>query len=213
MAFPEDASSDKMRETGNEKKNDISFPGIYDFYVSNVFGMNIVDAQIQPSFYNSTGGIYGSMELYGGIKIPASFYSVKIMSKDRILIAGKGSKLIWGKNETNYMRNRFVCELDNYFSIPKIMNIGLNTEMRLQSFAYFTDSTDASYTFSPLEIRLSPQLDLNGTYDCGFSWGVKQTLRFYFYPGKSEQDEQYSKFQYVHSASDMSSCTLQIYPI
>jgi hypothetical protein len=163
-----------------EAKNENTFPGIFNFTFTTGGGLDILNSKLSPSYYNfPNGAVNGKLSILGGLTFPVKFYSVKLWAKEEIYIIGlSGDTGIPGTIDlNNQVRNRFYAGLENYFTIDKVMNIGINFESRIQAKASL-NSGEVDY----IETRLSPVIDLNGSYDFGFSWGISEAFRFYIIP-------------------------------
>jgi hypothetical protein len=184
--------------TADTKKEEVKFPGIFNFSAIIGGGLDIVDNKINETWYNApigvpNGAAYGKTLIAAGLKIPINFYSFKIWAKDDLSIIGKTSDALGP-----HIRNRFFSGIDNYFSIDKVMNIGINFESRLQAKSSLvpkypgTNPLDVSSDF---DVRLSPVIDLNGSYDFGLSWGISEAFRFYLIP-QNDSSKQFDKVQF-----------------
>ncbi|HOV14578.1 MAG TPA: hypothetical protein PK771_09865, partial [Spirochaetota bacterium] len=109
----------------------------------------------------------------GSIKFPISFYSITPYIEDELLIS-----IVPQSFSSSLLRNRFTFGLKNYFSIDKVMDIGVHFDGRLQTITNFDVSTDP-YN---VQLRVAPVLELGGSYDFGLSWGVSEAFRFYISP-------------------------------
>jgi len=163
-----------------DKKEAPKFPGIFNFNFTIGGGMDAADGKLFETWYNApwgaqNGAVYGRTAITGGLKFPIQFYSIKLWGKDEFYAIGKTTD-----PAGNQIRNRFYAGLDNYFTVDKVINIGINFETRLQNKASMNLSTFVpSDVNCYLETRVSPVVDLNGSYDFGFSWGVSEAFRFY----------------------------------
>jgi len=107
-------------------------------------------------------------------------YSLGVSVKDRFDIKFNG---VGTPNVIQILpRNRFYFNLDNTVKVPKIINIGANFELRLQSDISKEKTADNSKPEESIELRLSPILSLNGKYDFGLSFKIVQYINFYLYP-------------------------------
>ncbi len=174
-------------QTREQTKKNSAFPGIFDFSFITGGGSDIANSKAAPSYYDyPSGAVYGRITILGGLKIPIKFYSFKLWGKDEVYIIGLSSDTgTSGKLDlNNQVRNRFFAGVDNYFAIGDIINIGVNFESRIQAkVALSTGIPDE------VETRLSPALDLNGSYDFGFTWGITEAFRLYLIPQNDASNE------------------------
>jgi hypothetical protein len=107
-----------------------------------------------------------------------------------------GGAGITDTTKTSYVvpKNRFYVGLDNTFSFPKIINVGLNFEFRMDNDLSTANpqticgiyTTDKAKVAVPMTtIKLSPILTLSGSYDFGLSFAITQNFNLYLLPAMS----------------------------
>jgi hypothetical protein len=77
-------------------------------------------------------------------------------------------------------KNNFYAGIDSTFTIEKVITVDLGYEFRLGSCLAQNPVTG---TNDGLEVRLSPYINLSGSYDFGLSCNISQYFEFYFFPG------------------------------
>jgi hypothetical protein len=172
----------KTKFFGNDLSAD-KFPGEFSFFFTSGAGCDLKNDKVEESFYNNPQGALYNKEIIGaGLRFPIGIYSIRPWIKDEVLIAG--NSLFPGTSPNSYLRNRAFAGIDNYLTIDRIINIGLNFVSRFDTRVYFTNTTDkAVQNDNKLKMRFSPGLDLNGSYDIGLSWGIFQSFDFNVFPG------------------------------
>lgn len=157
-------------ESGDKKK----FPGEFSLSYTDVKGYGVIDNRPGMADYTNPGGsIYSKSTVEGSIKFPVNFYSISPFVKDELLITVVPNDL-----KSSLLRNRFSFGLLNYFTIDKIVDIGVHFDGRVGS----KTNLDVSADPYDVELRLAPVLELSGSYDFGLSWGVSESFRFYTTP-------------------------------
>lgn len=161
----------------------LKFPGKFTLDFLQRFDFDIVNNKpmVNPASVPSEGDMYERTEFKLGLIFDIhEMYSLGVSVKDRFDIKFNGI------NTPNVIqilpRNRFFFNLDNTVKVPKIINIGVNFELRQQTDINKEVTNDNSIPEESIEVRLSPVLVLNGKYDFGFSFNIVQYINFYLYP-------------------------------
>ena len=105
-----------------------------------------------------------------------SFYTIMPWVQDAVELPmnfGNGTPV------TLNTKNNFYVGLDNTFTIENVITFDLGYEFRLGSCL---GQNTVTGTNDGLEVRLSPYVNLSGSYDFGLSWNISQYFEFYFFP-------------------------------
>ncbi len=156
--------------------DEIKFPGKFNLEYISRFDSDIMGAKpFESTDSQCSGDLYLRNELKGTISIvPVNFYSLNFWLKDRFEI--RYYDAVSSSNTNLLLRNRFFAGMDNIFSIPKVMDIGTNFELRINN--------NLNSNGGGIDVRVSPALYLAGKYDFGLSFKMSTLFEFYFYPAQ-----------------------------
>jgi len=158
-----------------EKKDEKRFPGDFGLEFGQEFHMDSTGTKAAVNY--GWSDIYLKTRGKAQVAFPIKFYTVIPWVQDAVelpMSLGSASSTV-----SLNTKNNFYFGLDNTFAIEKIMNIGLNFELKIGSCL---GNNPVTGTYDGLEIRLSPIVNLNGSYDFGLSWSISQYFEFYFFP-------------------------------
>ena len=204
-AIKENLDAEKKEEKTDERKK-LKFPGKVGFEFSQRFDVEFFDNLIWARVKDNYSRVAEGADIYlrNELKLSFSFdlgkfkddkgkenvfYTLTPWLKDRFDLRMNNTII----NDAPSLplivmpRNRFYAGVDNVFKIPNIMNIGVNFETRIDlddtRATLATESYSSYNKFFPfVEIKLSPMLDLSGSYKFGLSWKFFNSLNFYLQP-------------------------------
>jgi hypothetical protein len=188
-------------------QTEVKFPGKLGLEFTTRIDADVMDNVGKKTSLSSLlteGDLYFRNELKGKIAFqPVDFYGVTPWIADRFdfkvlysgLVDPVTTKSILGALKP---RNRFYAGVDNTFTIPKIMNIGVNFELRL-----------GNESSQPIELRLSPILALSGKYDFGLSWAVTSFFEFYLNPQQGIHKNQPGDYTFKQFSLEINSINIQ----
>lgn len=157
-----------------EDVNKPKFPGKFGIEFMQRVDYNAHEHMTKAISRLISDAVYTRTELKLSLAIPVTeFYTIALWTKDRLELRVN----VDGTSDVGIrVRNRFYTGINNIFSIPKIMKVGINFESRIQN------ELRPGYPMIPTVVRLSPFLTFNGKYDFGLSWYVVQFFEFYLNP-------------------------------
>jgi len=205
-ASKENLDAEKKEEKKTDEKKKLKFPGKVGFEFLQRFDVEVFDNLIWARVKDNYSRVAEGADIYvrNELKLSFSFdlgkfkddkgkenvfYTLTPWIKDRF-------DLRMNNTITNdapsvplivMPRNRFYVGVDNVFKIPNVMNIGVNFETRFDlddtRATLPTESYSSYNAFFPfLEIKLSPMLDLSGSYKFGLNWRIFNSFNFYIQP-------------------------------
>ena len=164
MTLPYIISAEEKKESDEKKTDEKKMP--VDF------GLEFAEEFQFDSIGKKPGTNYGWSDVYlksrgkFSAAFPIKFYTITPWVQDAVELP-----MMLGNPVAVNTKNNFYFGLDNNFVIENIMNIGANFEFRMGNCLGINPVTG---TNDDLEIRLSPVLNLSGSYNFGLSWSVSQ---------------------------------------
>ena len=175
-------------DAGAAKKDEKKFPGVFGAEFEQDFQMDTIGNK--PATNYGWSDVYLKSRGKGQLaftfnfvdKAKQSFGSYTIMPwvQDAVelpMFFGNGIPV------TINTKNNFYVGMDNTFAFDKIMTVDIGYEFRLGSALGLNPVSYGSEQITGMEVRLSPFVNLSGSYDIGISWNVSQYFEFYFFPG------------------------------
>ncbi len=207
---PEAAPAANDSSKKEEEVKEFKFPGKFGLEFSQRFDAeafdNLTRAAVRENYIRTAEGadlyLRNELKLSLGFELGKlkdnngkefTFYTLTPWVKDRFDIRMNDvydvTRIPTALNPSKFQfipRNRFYVGLDNTFKIPEAINIGLNFEARIgyddaQKISGTVDHPDANYA-PYVDVKLSPMIDLSGSYKFGFSWRLYQSFNIYLYP-------------------------------
>lgn len=164
-----------------EKANPISF----NLSATSKAEYNTVGAI--PKINHGWAAMYFTEDIIGSMSIPIKdIYTLKPWIEDYFEVYSNYNA---DYSLQFYPSNGLVLAMDNTFSIPNALNIGVNFQSRYYTYI-LGDAPGGG-----LEVRLSPIITLGGSYDIGLSWGLTQMFNFYLYPNYGIPKDQFAMFE------------------
>ncbi len=173
--FPADNTTDEKKGADEKWK----FPG--------KIGLSFTQEADFDTIGSKPGVNYGWSDIYmrstarAGLAFPFKFYTITPWIGDYaelpFWLASGGEPV---KVDT---KNNFQFGFNNAFSFENIIEVDLGFEFKLGSPLGANPVTGNSG--DGIELRLTPTLNLSGSYDFGLSWSLGNNFEFYLYPDKN----------------------------
>jgi|GEM_PF-3329416 len=104
--------------------------------------------------------LYLTNDIYGSISLPVKFYTLTLWAEDEFIIDWNEGLFI------DAISNGLYLGIENFFNVKDYINIGINYETDINIVA----GKDVEVVFIPI-------INLNGSYNFGFSWEFEEKFQ------------------------------------